>query len=212
MRQRPAGWIGRRCGEKDQATVQWTVAPTNGCIALRANKRANTVFDSYAESHDQCTAAWNFFASGPAAITSITAREWAEVNLQGRWYDTTADSTGANLLDSRGNGDSLTGMGGNDPLLGGDGGDWLYGGANSDGLSGGIGSDQLSGGVGADEFWFATDDGTDKIHFSSAGESFAALTFASVTGGVRVTHDPGDYVTVLGVTLAQLTAADFRFG
>ena len=136
--------------------------------------------------------------------------------------DAITGSAGANLLDSRGGADSLTGMGGNDTLLGGDGGDGLFGGANADDLYGGMGSDQLFGGVAADEFWFATNDGTDvitdfldgtdKIHFSSAGESFATLTFATVTGGVRVTHDPGDYVTVLGVTLAQLTAADFLFG
>ena len=48
---------------------------------LRANKLANTVFNVCGEILDQCTAAWNFFANDPAAIASITAREWAEVNL-----------------------------------------------------------------------------------------------------------------------------------
>ena len=42
---------------------------------LRANKLANTVFDSYDKILDQCAAAWNFFANDPAAITSIMSRE-----------------------------------------------------------------------------------------------------------------------------------------
>ena len=48
---------------------------------LRANKLANTVFDSYDKILDQCAAAWNFFANDPAAITSITSRDWATVNV-----------------------------------------------------------------------------------------------------------------------------------
>ena len=48
---------------------------------LRANKLANSVFDSYDKILDQCAAAWNFFANDPAAITSITSRDWATVNV-----------------------------------------------------------------------------------------------------------------------------------
>ena len=48
---------------------------------LRANKLANTVFDSYDKILDQCAAAWNFFANEPAAITSIMSRDWATVNI-----------------------------------------------------------------------------------------------------------------------------------
>ena len=58
----------------------------NVCQYLRANKLASTVFDSYDEILDQCSAAWNFFANDQAAITSITSGAWAEVNVQGRWY------------------------------------------------------------------------------------------------------------------------------
>ena len=32
-RRRVAGWTDRRCGEKEQKTVQWTVFPTDGFIA-----------------------------------------------------------------------------------------------------------------------------------------------------------------------------------
>ncbi|WP_370870353.1 transposase, partial [Cypionkella sp.] len=48
---------------------------------LRANKLANTVFDSYDKILDQCAAAWYFFANEPAAITSIMSRDWATVNI-----------------------------------------------------------------------------------------------------------------------------------
>ena len=54
---------------------------------LRANKLVITVFDAYDEILDQCCAARNFFANDPAAITSITSRDWAAVNVWGRWYD-----------------------------------------------------------------------------------------------------------------------------
>ena len=47
---------------------------------LRANKLAITVFDGYDAIVEACCTAWNFFASDPDAIASITARPWAEVN------------------------------------------------------------------------------------------------------------------------------------
>jgi len=55
---------------------------------LRANKLANTVFEGYDEIPEQCCAAWNRFAHDPAAITSITSRDWAAVNVWGRWCNT----------------------------------------------------------------------------------------------------------------------------
>jgi transposase len=48
---------------------------------LRANKLAITVFDSYEHIMEKSCEAWNFFATDPAAIASITARSWAVVNL-----------------------------------------------------------------------------------------------------------------------------------
>jgi len=48
---------------------------------LRSNKLAITVFDGYADIVDKCCNAWNFFANDKAAITSITTRQWAQVNL-----------------------------------------------------------------------------------------------------------------------------------
>ena len=46
---------------------------------LRANKLAITVFDIYDVILDKCTQAWNFFATDPNRIISITNREWARV-------------------------------------------------------------------------------------------------------------------------------------
>ena len=46
---------------------------------LRANKLAIMVFDSYHDIVDACCGAWNFFATDPKAIASITSRTWAEV-------------------------------------------------------------------------------------------------------------------------------------
>jgi transposase len=48
---------------------------------LRQNKLAITVFDDYGHIVDKSCEAWNFFAGDKAAITSITSRHWAQVNL-----------------------------------------------------------------------------------------------------------------------------------
>ena len=48
---------------------------------LRSNKLAITVFDGYDAIVDACCAAWNFFANDTQAITSITSRSWAEINI-----------------------------------------------------------------------------------------------------------------------------------
>jgi transposase len=47
---------------------------------LRANKLAITVFNSYEDILDKCADAWNFFATEPERITSITQREWIKVS------------------------------------------------------------------------------------------------------------------------------------
>ena len=48
---------------------------------LRSNKLAITVFENYPDIVDTCCDAWTFFANDPAAVTSITSRNWAQVNL-----------------------------------------------------------------------------------------------------------------------------------
>ena len=48
---------------------------------LRSNKLANTVFGNYNEIVEACCNAWNFFANDKKAVTSISKREWATINL-----------------------------------------------------------------------------------------------------------------------------------
>lgn len=47
---------------------------------LRKNKLANTVFESYDDIAAKTCEAWRFFAENPAAVTSITDRQWVKVN------------------------------------------------------------------------------------------------------------------------------------
>jgi len=48
---------------------------------LRANWLAISVFDDYPAIVDACCLAWNRFANDPKTVTSITDRQWAQVNL-----------------------------------------------------------------------------------------------------------------------------------
>jgi transposase len=47
---------------------------------LRGNKLAITLFDTYDAIVEKCCEAWNFFATDPSAIASITSRTWATVS------------------------------------------------------------------------------------------------------------------------------------
>ncbi len=47
---------------------------------LRQNQLANSVFETYDDIVDVCCDAWNFFAHNHAAVTSITTRDWMQVN------------------------------------------------------------------------------------------------------------------------------------
>jgi transposase InsO family protein len=48
---------------------------------LRGNYLSNRVFDTYDAILDACCQAWNAFIADPERIRSVTAREWAQVNL-----------------------------------------------------------------------------------------------------------------------------------
>jgi len=61
---------------------------------LRANKLAITVFDTCDDILNACCTARNLFADDPKAIASITSRDWAQVNQQGRWYEPLAMGEG----------------------------------------------------------------------------------------------------------------------
>lgn len=47
---------------------------------LRANWLAISVFDTYDAIVNACCNAWNRFAEKPEIVTSITSRQWAQVN------------------------------------------------------------------------------------------------------------------------------------
>lgn len=48
---------------------------------LRANHLSNRVFDTYGAILDACCDAWNAFTADPERVRSVTAREWAQVDI-----------------------------------------------------------------------------------------------------------------------------------
>jgi Ca2+-binding RTX toxin-like protein len=106
-------------------------------------------------------------------------------------------------------------------LTGGAGNDYLDGLSGNDTLDGGTGNDQLVGGAGADVFVFgrlygfdtvqAFQDGIDRVALAP-GLTFANLTLTQGGNGVLVTITGSmedELLDLRGVTLAQVTAADF---
>ncbi len=110
-------------------------------------------------------------------------------------------------------------------LTGSDADNWLLGGAGNDTLDGAGGLDVLFGEAGADRFVFRRGGGDDVIGDFAVGVDKLQLlglgitSFSQLLGNaVQVAGDTGfdlgqgETVILLGVTLAQLTAADFLFG
>lgn len=129
---------------------------------------------------------------------------------------------GSDYLDGGEGNDELLGASENDLMFGGGGDDVLNGGSGNDTIDGGSGNDTLTGGTGSDTFVFApshgtatiTDfaDGFDLINLQAFGfaDAATARSFAANVGSdVVFTFAPGNVLTVLGVTKAQLAAADF---
>jgi Ca2+-binding RTX toxin-like protein len=122
--------------------------------------------------------------------------------------------------------DLIFGHAGNDTLNGGGGNDDLYGGDDNDVLNGGGDADTMTGGSGSDVFQFnrfvgtgtarITDfeDGVDLIRFvglaGNPANAFAALTITQGVGGVQIVS-VGPDILIAGVTLSQITSADFLF-
>ena len=123
--------------------------------------------------------------------------------------------------------DTLTGDGNANILSGLAGNDVLTGNAGNDTLMGAAGNDTLYGNLGIDSFVFDAGFGRDTIaDFTAAGAShdkinFATSMFASYTAvrshmaqvgpNVVITHDGSNAITLKGVTVASLSAADFSF-
>ena len=101
---------------------------------------------------------------------------------------------------------------------------WLLGGAGDDILEGGAGNDVLFGEAGADVFAFTRGTGTDVIGDFTIGSdridlrdhgftSFEqlAINFGQVGPDGSINLRNGDIIVLQGVTMADLTAADFIF-
>lgn len=122
--------------------------------------------------------------------------------------------------------DVLVGSSSSNTFIGEDGRDFLFGLAGADTLNGGAGDDVLVGGDGNDTFVFDQGFGADRIDdFNSGGfddlidlqntssETFAdVLSLASeVNGDTVIDFANGDSITLVGVTIAQLSGDDFIF-
>jgi Ca2+-binding RTX toxin-like protein len=101
-------------------------------------------------------------------------------------------------------------------------GNYLLGGAGNDRLNGMAGNDVLFGEAGADTFIFSAGSGgdvigdfargSDKIDLAAYGfANFAALqaNFSQVGGNGAINLGGGNFIVLNGVTMSQLTAADF---
>jgi Ca2+-binding RTX toxin-like protein len=129
------------------------------------------------------------------------------------------------LVRGGGGDDRLNGAGGDDKLFGGAGDDTLIGGAGRDYLQGDGGNDVLTGGADRDTFVFGARSGHDRITDFEDGldmlrlvgvtdaTSFAHLKVSSHPEGTLVSWSGGTASVVLvGVSPAQVTAADVLFG
>jgi len=129
-----------------------------------------------------------------------------------------AGTAGADSLDGSAGDNVLNGLGGADILRGGSGQDTLNGGDGNDTLTGGLGVDRLDGGVGDDTFKFAAGDGHDVITGFTAGGSedrievsgYSHYAVAQEGADLRVIFDADNSILLLGVALAQFTAADIN--
>ena len=147
----------------------------------------------------------------------------------GSGSDTLNGGSGSDVLIGGSGRDSLNGGStGADLLDGGSGSDTLNGGSNHDTLIGGLGNDLLIGGSGGDTFVFVNAFGHDVIEdFNPNAISPERINLSAVSNitdfndlinyhistvnGNVVIIDGDDSITLLGVTVTQLTESDFIF-
>ncbi len=133
----------------------------------------------------------------------------------------------ADTIDGLGGSDQIQGDRGDDLLDGGDGDDLIFGEEGNDTLNGGVDDDILIGGEGIDTFFFAANNGADRIEDFDIAEDAIALvatlgfatgqdvieaitTRGNVTGGGRfavVTLSPENQIIILADN--DITAANF---
>jgi Ca2+-binding RTX toxin-like protein len=162
---------------------------------------------SYAGATGAVTAyLWNSQVTGADGTDMLTGIE----NLIGSAFNDRLDGTNsANNLDGGAGSDSLNGYGGNDTLIGGAGNDVLEGGADADAF-------MFDAGSGIDVIYNYASGQGDKINLKSglngSGITSAAQALAStmdVGGYATVNLGSGHTITLVGVTTASLSAADF---
>ncbi len=131
-------------------------------------------------------------------------------------------ATGDDYADGGSGHDRINGGQGNDTVLGDQGNDTLLGGRGMDELEGGSGYDTLIGGAGADIFLFHAggqrdqindfESGVDVVDISSFGlTGLGDLTVDDSSGSLVLSFDTGEELVLRGLTLADVTAADFLF-
>ena len=132
------------------------------------------------------------------------------------------------VLDGGADDDSLQGGAGDDEIAGGAGRDSLQGEGGDDVLIGGGDRDNIRGGAGVDRFVFFDDfefdkifdfeDGAELLDFSQNSDvnAFGDLVLDAFGAGdadtrIRVASDFNDFIVLVGVDVADVTAADFVF-
>lgn len=135
--------------------------------------------------------------------------------------DTLKAGGGSDTLEGNDGQDVLFAGSGDDSIYGGVGDDTVNGGAGDDVIRGGVGNDALTGGDGADVFVFGSgfgsdlindfDLGSDQVNIAIANTSFPDLTIVDGTGGAEVSVFGEGFITLIGITAADLTEANFLF-
>jgi len=146
----------------------------------------------------------------------------------GEGPDSLFGDAGNDTLFGGGDNDRFFGGSGDDHLFGGESDDTLWAGSGFDLLDGGPGDDLLEGNFNADTFVFRTGDGGDTITDFEALNDFEKIDLAGVAtitdyGDLVANHlvevgadavidaGGGDRITLLGVSIGDLDAADFIF-
>ena len=80
-----AGRAGQRLSPHPPAVQPGAEPGRERLAVLRANRLAISVFDDYDTIVSACCRACNRFADRPETVSSITSRQWAQVNARGRW-------------------------------------------------------------------------------------------------------------------------------
>ena len=159
--------------------------------------------------------------SGSTLVDNILLGAGNDEAWAGNGNDWLMGDAGNDYLHGGYGADGLYGGSGADMLLGGAGNDLLHGGPDNDTLTGNTGNDQLIGGFGYDVFVLSPGggvdsiadfrDGVDRIDLRAYHTSFAALGLSASSGGAALRMADGSGALLTGVTLSQLSAADFLF-